>query len=241
MRNRAPCAPNGIFRASPLGVNTTISEVYSDNLKLSRKSTAFSVRAVQRRADLFEPLVEFVLVLRDGRMLVFPVRGESPFGDVLHALGADLHLDPYAVGPHHGRMQRLVAVGLGHRDPVAQPVGFRGVDVRDGGVYLPALGLFRGERQRLEHDADGKQVVYLLEGDLFALHLAPYRVDALHPPRDFVVRCCRGSSPAMIGALNLLMNSWRDASVSLSFCVISAYCCGNRYFMQRSSSSLLIE
>lgn len=31
------------FRASPLGVNTTISEVYSDNLKLSRKSTAFSV------------------------------------------------------------------------------------------------------------------------------------------------------------------------------------------------------
>ena len=36
-------APNGIFRASPLGVNTTISEVYSDNLKLSRKSTAFSV------------------------------------------------------------------------------------------------------------------------------------------------------------------------------------------------------
>ena len=36
-------APNGIFRASPFGVNTTISEVYSDNLKLSKKSTAFSV------------------------------------------------------------------------------------------------------------------------------------------------------------------------------------------------------
>ena len=120
-------------------------------------------------------------------MLVFPVGGESPFGDILHPLGAYLHFDPYPVGTHHGRMQRLVAVGLGHRDPVAQPVGFRGVDVRDGGVYLPALGLFRGERQRLEHDADGKQVVYLLEGDLFALHLAPYRVDALYPPRDFVV------------------------------------------------------
>ena len=36
-------APYGIFRASPLGVNTAISDVYSDNLKLSRKSTAFSV------------------------------------------------------------------------------------------------------------------------------------------------------------------------------------------------------
>ena len=35
-------APKGSLRASPFGVNTTISDVYSDNLKLSRKSIAFS-------------------------------------------------------------------------------------------------------------------------------------------------------------------------------------------------------
>lgn len=120
-------------------------------------------------------------------MLVFPVGGEPAFGDVLHALRADLHLDPHSVGSHHRRVQRLVAVGLGHRNPVPQPVGLGGVNVGDRGVNLPALGFLRRKRQRLEDDADGEQVVNLLERNLLALHLAPDRVDAFHASRNLVV------------------------------------------------------
>ena len=36
-------APNGNLRCSPFGVNTVISDVYNDNLKLSKNSIAFSV------------------------------------------------------------------------------------------------------------------------------------------------------------------------------------------------------
>ena len=113
--------------------------------------------------------------------------GESPFGDLLHALRADLHLYPYSVGTHNSRVQRFVTVGLGHRNPVAQAIRFRRIDVGDSREYLPAQCLFRGERQRLEDDPDGEQVVNLLEGNLFALHLAPDRVKAFDTSRNFEV------------------------------------------------------
>ncbi len=144
-------------------------------------------RAVQRVAYLLEPLVEFILVLRNRGLLVFPVCGETPLGDLLHAPGADLHLDPHAVGSHDRGVQRLVTVGLGHRNPVAQPVGLRGVDIGNRGVDLPALRFLGGERQRIEYDADGEKIVDLLEGNLLALHLHPYRIDALHAARNLVV------------------------------------------------------
>lgn len=173
-------------------------------------------------------------------MLVLPVCGESPFGDLLHALRADLHFDPHAVGSHDRCVQRLVSVGLGHRDPVAQPVGLGGVDVGDRRVDLPALGLFRRERQRLEDDADGKQVVYLLEGYLLALHLAPDRVDALHAARNLVVEVVAVERRDDRG-VELVDELPARGFALLEFLVISSYCCGKRYFMQRSSSSLLIE
>lgn len=165
--------------------------------------------------------------------------GESPFGDLLHALRADLHLYPYSVGTHNSRVQRFVAVGLGHRNPVAQAIRFRRIDVGDSREYLPALCLFRGERQRLEDDPDGEQVVNLLEGNLFALHLAPDRVKAFDTSRNFEVDMVplerfddRGVEFADEGfALFFGRFEFSDSS---------AYCTGKRYFMQRSSSSLLI-
>ena len=209
-------------------------------MKLSRKSTAFSVGLFSAERICLSHLSNSSSSCEMVACLYFQCAA-NPLSAMSSMRWVRICTSTHTpVGPHHGRMQRLVAVGLGHRDPVAQPVGFRGVDVRDGGVYLPALGLFRGERQRLEHDADGKQVVYLLEGDLFALHLAPYRVDALYPPRDFVVDVV-AVEPRDDRGVELADELLARRLGSLSFCVISAYCCGNRYFMQRSSSSLLIE
>jgi hypothetical protein len=48
------------------------------------------------------------------------VRGHAALGDQVHFLGADLHFDRRAVGPEQHRVQRLVAVGLGDGDEVAE-------------------------------------------------------------------------------------------------------------------------
>ena len=61
--------------------------------------------------------------------LVAPVRRDAALGHGVHAFGADLHLDPAPFG-RHGGVQRLVAVRLGDRDPVAHAVGIGGVEVR---------------------------------------------------------------------------------------------------------------
>ena len=45
--------------------------------------------------------------------------------------------------------------------------------------------------QRFEDDADGEQVVNLLERNLLTLHFAPDRVDALHAARNLVIDGCR--------------------------------------------------
>ena len=84
-------------------------------------------------------------------------------------------------------MQGLVAICFGHTDPIAQTFGFRGVNVCNRGVYLPTLGLLRGEWQWLEHNSNGKQIVHFLEWNLLALHLRPYRVDALDATRDLEI------------------------------------------------------
>ena len=156
-------------------------------LEVIQKVDGVFRRRVERIADLFEPLVQLVLVLRNGLLLVLPVGGHSPFGDVVHALRADLHLDPYAVGAHHRRVQRLVTVGFRGVDPVAQAVGLGRVDVRDRGIDLVTLRLFRREGQRFEDDADGEQIVDLFERNLFALHLHPDRVDALDTGRNLEI------------------------------------------------------
>ena len=84
-------------------------------------------------------------------------------------------------------MQRLVTVGFRGVDPVAQAVGLGRVDVRDRGIDLVTLRLFRREGQRFEDDADGEQIVDLFERNLFALHLHPDRVDALDTGRNLEI------------------------------------------------------
>ena len=111
---------------------------------------------------------------------------KASLGNILHALRTNLHLDPHTIGTHHRRMQRLVAIGLRHRDPIAQTIRFGGINIGNGRVDLPALGLLRGEWQLLEDNANGKQVVNLLERNLLALHLAPNRIDTLDAARNLI-------------------------------------------------------
>ena len=75
-------------------------------------------------------------------------------------------------------MQTLIAVGLGHRQPVAHTFGVGLIHVGDDRVGLPALHFlfFQGG---VEDNADGEKVVDALEATLLFLHLLPDAVDAL--------------------------------------------------------------
>ena len=58
-----------------------------------------SVARFEYVAHVVEPVVETFLAFQP---LVFPVGGEPPFGDFVHAFGAYLHLDPAVSGSPYG-------------------------------------------------------------------------------------------------------------------------------------------
>ena len=139
-------------------------------------------RVLHQFAQAAEPLFAGLRSL--SHALVAPVRGDAPLGHGVHALGADLHLDPAAFG-RHGGVQRLVAVRLGDRNPVAHAVGIGRVEVRHDGVNRPAEPLLLLVRA-VDDDADGEDVVDALEGHVLLVHLRPDREDRLRAALDVV-------------------------------------------------------
>ena len=97
--------------------------------------------------------------------LVLPVRGDAFFGDAVHLFGADLHFELMAAFADHRGVQRLVAVGAGDGDEVLDAARHgtpqRVNEAEDGVTGGDVLG----------DDADGEQIVDLVEGDFGALQL----------------------------------------------------------------------
>ncbi len=129
--------------------------------------------------ELSEPLEPGVVGVRpEAALLVLPVRRDAALGDQVHLSGPDLDLEGLAGLADHRRMERLVEVGLGHRDVVLDPPRHGPpelVDHAEGGVAIPGLG----------HDhPEGQDVVKLRDLDAVALHLEPDGVVALHPAGD---------------------------------------------------------
>ena len=110
--------------------------------------------------------------------LVLPVRGNAFFGDAVHLLGADLHLELMAARAHHRGVQRLVAVGAGNGDEVLDAAGHRPPQRVDEAEDRVAGG------DILRDHADGEQIVDLVEGDFGALDLLEDGVEALDAPLD---------------------------------------------------------
>src|SRR5438094_4848783 len=103
-----------------------------------------------------KPLVHLSIVLA-AAFLVRPVRCHSPLGGAMHLLGANLDFHRLAAVADHGRVQRLIAVGLWHGDVILEAA-------RDG---LPervddaqrAVAIF----DRVGGDSDGRHVVDLIK------------------------------------------------------------------------------
>ena len=106
------------------------------------------------------------------------MRRDSELRDAMHVLGADLDLDRLACVRDHRRVQRLVAVGLGHRHVVLEP-SWHGLPERVDDAEHPVA-----VANAFNLDADGRQVVDLGEVLALAGHLLPHGVDVLRPAGD---------------------------------------------------------
>src|SRR5437870_1927528 len=103
-----------------------------------------------------KPLVHLSIVLA-AAFLVRPVRCDSPLSGAMHLLGANLDCLQRAAVADHGRVQRVIAVGLLHGDVILE----------SGGDGLPervdhaqrAVAIF----DRVGGDSDGRQVVDLIK------------------------------------------------------------------------------
>ena len=125
------------------------------------------------------------LRIRLTAFLVAPVRRNPVFGDPMHIVRADLHLEESASARDHGRVQRLIHVALWHRDVIVELSWNRGPEAVNNSKRRIAL------RDRGYHNPEGKQVVQLVEAPPRPLHLLVNGVDVLGTP------CNLGGDPGL--------------------------------------------
>ena len=105
------------------------------------------------------------------------MRGIAVFSDLVHSVGTDLHLNPLAVLTHYRHMQSLISVRLRRRDPVADTLRVRTVDLRDRRVNHPALVFLAHRLVRREDDTHRHQIIDILKRALLAHHFLPNGVN----------------------------------------------------------------
>ena len=114
--------------------------------------------------------------------LVLPVGRDAVLRRVVHLPGADLHFEGNALFRDDRRVERLVHVGLGVGNIVFESPGERMVHVVDDAETVVAV------RHRVDDDADGIDIVDLVEGVAADEHLPVNAVDALLPSADLRFR-----------------------------------------------------
>ncbi len=96
--------------------------------------------------ELPQPLEAGVVgVGAEAALLVLPVRRDAALGDQVHLARADLDLEGLARFAHDRRVQRLVEVGLGHRDVVLDPPGHGPPELVDHAERLVAVARLRDD------------------------------------------------------------------------------------------------
>ena len=114
------------------------------------------------------------------------MRGDAVAGDVLHRLGAHLKLDALTAGADNGGVDRLIVVLLRRRDVILEAARHdRPFGVDDADDAIAVLDIFND-------DAKPENIGQLLEGDRFALHLAPHGIGMLLAALDLRFDAPRG-------------------------------------------------
>ena len=153
--------------------------------------------AVQQLAHPFDLAVQPRVGRRGAAFLVAPVRGDAQFGLRVHVVGADLHLQRFALWSDHRGMQRSIVVALGARDVVVELAGNR----RPQRMHRTQRGI--AGRHILHQYPHRAQVVELADRHGFFLHLFPDAGDVLRAAGNLGLHALRLQRLAQI-ALDLL-------------------------------------
>ena len=108
------------------------------------------------------------------------MRRHTVFGHFMHFFGADLDFKRNALAADDGRMQRLIAVGLGCGDIILKPPRDRLIEVVDIAEHIVAIG------HGINNHTHGADVVNFIDGLVLGIHLAVNRVNMLDARRNGV-------------------------------------------------------
>ena len=160
--------------------------------------------------DLAQPVKLLFLLfshrhLAVGRLLIFPVGGDTVFRRLVHLVSTDLDLKRLSVGPDQRRMKRLIHIGLRHGDIIFEPA-------RNGLVHLVdnaqgAIAVFH----RIHKDTHSKKVVDLIDGLVLIDHLFVYAEKMLDPSVYL------GFDPGVVHVLFYLADDTVDEFFSFAF------------------------
>ena len=115
-----------------------------------------------------------------GILLVAPVRGDAVLGDLVHLVGADLHLERPRARPHDAGVQRLVHRLLRVRDVVVERAGDGPPCLMHHAQRVVAVARIVNEHAQRDEVVD---LVERLTLGGVALHLLVRRVEVLDAPR----------------------------------------------------------
>ena len=128
------------------------------------------------------PFVVGLACVAGDALLRLPVRGNAVFGDLVHLLGADLHLEGDTVRADDRGVERLVHVGLGRADIVLEAAEDRAVQVVNDAEHVVAV------RHGVDDDAEREEVEHLVHRLILRVHLAVDAVGVLHAAVDLEIR-----------------------------------------------------
>ena len=111
-------------------------------------------------------------------ILVKRMGGDTEFGDLMHALGADLQLDTLARRADDGGVDGTIVVLLGRRDIILEAAR-HDAPARMHDTQRPVAGW-----NIVHQNAETVDIGKLLEGKRLRLHLAEHRIGFLLPPFD---------------------------------------------------------
>ena len=152
-----------------------------EHIDLQRVDIVLCVRALLVFQQTADPLVAPFGAGALAVLLVFPVGGHAVLGDLVHLLGADLHLEGQAVRADDRGVEGLISVGLWSADIVLEAAQNGLVEIMDDTQNVVAVP------HRVHNHPEGEQVEDLVQALVLVEHLPVDGVGMLHPAVDDVI------------------------------------------------------
>ena len=143
-----------------------------------QKINCIWVRISQNLLNSFQPFFKLIILFYLS-FFILPVSRKSFLSNVIHSSASDLYLNPFAVWPHHRKVQRLITIRFWMTHPVPYPVRAKFINICYSRIYVPALLLLVHPGEHFKNNTYRKQIIYFAKLNILSLHLFPDRVNRL--------------------------------------------------------------